>query len=353
MTTLYAISENGLKQVQRTTLKNEAMLEDWIFEDPSIMGLDVLIIGRQVTTYNQGRIDILAMERSGDLVIIELKRDRTPRDVVAQTLDYASWVADLNAKEIHDIAQHKLGRPLEETYKERFDAPLPDNLNGDHSMIIVASEFDASSKRIVEYLAKHHGLKINSTFFAVFEKNEERFLAAEWLMDQQEVVERAEMKTKAPWTGYYYVNAGDRHGYRSWEDMRNYGFIAAGGGPKYSQPLEKLCKGDALYAYFPEKGYVGFGIVTAARVMARNFKLADGRSLMEIESELDDDNLLNADRVNDPNMCEYLVAVEWKNAVSKDEARTFQNAFSNPNIVCKLRDTRTLEFLAREFGTVN
>ena len=37
------------------------------------------------------------------LVLIELKRDRTPRDVVAQALDYASWVEELQAEDIAAI----------------------------------------------------------------------------------------------------------------------------------------------------------------------------------------------------------------------------------------------------------
>lgn len=43
----------------------------------------------------------LAVSREGDLTVIELKRDRTPRDVVAQILDYATWVATLGTKQIH------------------------------------------------------------------------------------------------------------------------------------------------------------------------------------------------------------------------------------------------------------
>ena len=42
-----------------------------------------------------GRIDLLAIAPDASLVLIDLKRDRTPREVVAQALDYASWVEQL------------------------------------------------------------------------------------------------------------------------------------------------------------------------------------------------------------------------------------------------------------------
>ena len=178
MTTLFKVSSGELVQVERKSLASEETLENWIAKDPSIIGLDVLILGRQVVTDFNARIDILAIDREGDITIIELKRDRTPREVVAQILDYASWIAGLTTKRIHEIAIHKLGRRLEDAFRERFDTPLPENLNDSHTMLIVASEFDASSKRIVEYLAQTHDVSINTAFFNVFEENGQQEVAA-------------------------------------------------------------------------------------------------------------------------------------------------------------------------------
>jgi len=85
------------------------------------------------------------------------------------------------------------------------------------------SNWLVSSKRIVEYLAEEHGLNINTAFFNVFEQNGEQLLAIDWLMDQQEVVERSESREKLPWSGYYYVNPGHDPSVRIWEDMRKFG----------------------------------------------------------------------------------------------------------------------------------
>ncbi len=89
--------QNGsqLKHVEGSTLDLEERLEDWIEEDISMLSEDLLVIGRQLTTDFGGKIDILCIDRIGDLAIVELKRDKTPRDITAQTLDYASWVKDL------------------------------------------------------------------------------------------------------------------------------------------------------------------------------------------------------------------------------------------------------------------
>ena len=59
------------------------------------MGEDLLLLGQQVATAYGHAIDILALDRDGNLVLLELKPGRTPRDVVAQVLDYASWAHGL------------------------------------------------------------------------------------------------------------------------------------------------------------------------------------------------------------------------------------------------------------------
>jgi len=274
-----------------------------------------------------------------------LKRDKTPRDIVAQILDYASWVSALSTKRIHEIASDKLGQRLETAFREKFDAPLPETLNGSHNMVIVASEFDASSKRIVEYLAEQHGIGINTAFFNVFEENGEQLLATDWLMDQQEVVERAVSRKSLPWTGYYYVNAG-HDDVRDWEDMREFGFIAAGYGRFHSKRLEQLNEGDPVYIYQKGHGYIGYGIVRSPSVMSKDFKVSDGRSLDEVSLRKpqilhDPDDVDNSD---------YLVGIDWKKTFPLSEAKTFTGAFANQNVVCKLRAPATLDFLAKVFN---
>jgi RecB family endonuclease NucS len=82
---------------------SEQKLEEMIVSDPRILSTEWLPIGRQESTNHGGRIDLLAIAPDGSLVLIELKRDRAPREIVAQALDYASWVEDLTAEKIVQI----------------------------------------------------------------------------------------------------------------------------------------------------------------------------------------------------------------------------------------------------------
>ncbi len=53
---------------------------------------------------------------------------------------------------------------------------------------------------------------------------------------------------------------------------------------------------------------------------------------------------------NDQTNCEWVVGVKWKKVLSREKPKTFPGAFAKQNIVCKLRDQRTLDFLRREFS---
>src|SRR5690348_8396021 len=86
---------NALHRLDKSRLESEAILESWIAEHPDLLGHDLLVFGRQVRTAYGGIIDLLALDSDGRVHVIELKRDETPREIVAQALDYASWVVGI------------------------------------------------------------------------------------------------------------------------------------------------------------------------------------------------------------------------------------------------------------------
>ncbi len=69
------------------------------------------------------------MDENGDLVVIELKRDKTPRDISAQVLDYASWVKSLTADKIQEIAEKYCKPSLVEAYQAKFNHEMPTSFN--------------------------------------------------------------------------------------------------------------------------------------------------------------------------------------------------------------------------------
>ena len=149
------VSDDELRVIPSDRIDLEERLEAWLASDISVLNRNLLVIGRQVDTDFGGKIDLLCLDGAGDTVVVELKRGQTPREVTAQALDYASWVRDLSAERLTEIADSFLGKPdsLASAFQERFRAPLPEELNQNHRSLIVAESMDASTRRIVRYLS--------------------------------------------------------------------------------------------------------------------------------------------------------------------------------------------------------
>ncbi len=95
-TSLCKISNNNLVSLTATSLgSRESALQQWIWDDPSLLGEPLALLGREVRTAYNKKIDLLAIDEHKNVCVVELKRDKTPRDVIAQALDYASWIAEL------------------------------------------------------------------------------------------------------------------------------------------------------------------------------------------------------------------------------------------------------------------
>ncbi len=184
------VQEDTLKEIPKAKLDTEGRIEKWVEQDISILSDNLLVIGRQVGTDFGGIIDILCIDQNGDLVIVELKRDKTPREVAAQTLDYASWVQGLLPDRLTEIANSYLNDKgtLEEVFKKKFNVDFPEILNESHGMLIVASEIDASTERIIKYLNQSYGVRINVATFKFFRNEEDKeFLARLFLVEPNEM----------------------------------------------------------------------------------------------------------------------------------------------------------------------
>jgi len=322
------------------TLQNEQQLEDMIVSAPEILSREWMLIGRQEPTGLGGRIDLLAIAPDASLVLIELKRNRTPREIVAQALDYASWVEALTADKIVQIYQRfSKGGNLGEAFQKRFGAELDEeNLNKSHQILLVAAELDHSTERIIGYL-NQRDVAINVLFFQVFQHGAEQILSRAWFIDPGETqanVASAASKLqgeKEPWNGEYYVSFGGLSG-RSWEDARRYGFISGGGGSWYSQTLKLLSPGDRVWVNIPKTGYVGVGRVKETVQPVNEFRVetdAGERPCLEVLQHADN----YCQHAHDPEKAEYFVRVDWLETVSTREAFWEVGLFGNQNTVCQ------------------
>lgn len=352
---LWRADGDRLSRIVPTAIGLESQLETFIESDPGILGEQLLIIGRQVPTDHGGFIDLLALDATASVHVIELKRDKTPRDVTAQTLDYGSWVASLGRADIQSIFEkHTSGAVLEEAFAEHFDETLPDEVNGAQTLTIVAARVDPATERIVRFLNEGFGVPINVVFFRHFEDNGAVYLARTWLVEHEastaQLKTAGKPRTREVWNGHdWYVAFGDVRDGRSWVDARRYGFVSGGGGEWYSRTLRNLPIGARIFVHIPKEGYVGVGTVSGeARRFDESEVEHDGRPTRLADLPLEGHYRHEGDIEVDS--AEWVVPVDWDHTVSREDAVWKAGMFANQNTAARLRQQFTIEQVTAAFG---
>lgn len=355
-TGIWRIDGGTPQRLAAARMPSEAELESHLEADPSLLGERLLIIGRQVRTPYGKIIDLLGIDAEGNLHVLELKRDRTPRDVVAQALDYGAWVSTLEHDQVIELANsHLSADAFEGEFSDTFGISVPDELNGELRMLIVATELDPASERIVNYL-REFDVPLNVAFFTYLEDGERRYLARSWLASEDPDAatsspDRPRRGKRAEWNGkdwflsFGHVEGGDRN----WEDGLRYGFVSAGGGEWYSRSLTTVPVGARVNVHIPGRGYVAVGEVTGPAAPVEEGTLeVDGQSVPFARIPMHGRYSHGATAVAE-GRGEYFLPVRWIDARPVEEAYWEKGMFANQNSACKLRQQFTLERLASHF----
>lgn len=141
-------------------------LQEWIANEPNIFNEELLIIQKEFDGFDntQERLDLLALDKDGNLVLIENKLDDTGRDVTWQALKYASYCSTLKNEQIKDVFQKYLGleKNAEELIanflnKKSFDEV---DLNNEQRIILVSGSYRKEVTSTVLWLRNKYLLNI-------------------------------------------------------------------------------------------------------------------------------------------------------------------------------------------------
>ena len=151
-------------------LKERSDLQEWIVNNPFMLGEELLIIQKEFDGFNETneRLDLLALDKLGNLVVIENKLDDSGKNVVWQSLKYASYCSSLKKDDIKVIYQQYLNKIGS---KENAEELITDFLNKadfneiqlnqdlTQRIILVAREFRKEVTNTVIW-ARKYGMKI-------------------------------------------------------------------------------------------------------------------------------------------------------------------------------------------------
>lgn len=163
----WEIIDGELKPIDITLEENQRKeredLEKWILTNPAILGRDIALIGEQVQT-KSGFMDFLGIDVNGNTVIIELKRNKLPREVISQAIDYASDVSNWDIDKLGEICRSFNSKSLEDYLGESFDEIKLEDIviNNNQRLIIVGFGIEEATSRMIEWLSTNYNVSVNA-----------------------------------------------------------------------------------------------------------------------------------------------------------------------------------------------
>jgi hypothetical protein len=199
---MYIINKqtNRIEKIESTTFKHLGFrerenLQEWIANNPSCLNEDILIIQKEFDGFNDTneRLDLLAVDKQGNLVIIENKLDDTGKDVTWQVIKYASYCATLNSTQIVAIfSQYLLKIGSDESAEELLTEFLETedfreklNIGNSQRIMLIAGEFRKEVTSSVLWLM-NYGLRIQCFKTTPFRLGEQLFLNMEQIIPIKE-----------------------------------------------------------------------------------------------------------------------------------------------------------------------
>ena len=162
-------------------LASERRLEDILVANPNLLIEGMTLVGRQTPTEG-GPLDLLGVDpEDGKLVVFELKRGELLRDAVAQIIDYASDLDNMDIEDLAGLITKESGKrgiaKIEDFigwYSESFDQL--ESLKPPR-MFLVGLGADDRTERMVRFLAQNSGMDISLLTFHAFNYSGTTFLA--------------------------------------------------------------------------------------------------------------------------------------------------------------------------------
>ena len=175
-------------------------LQEWLENTPTAFGEDdeLLFIQKEFDGFDdtRERLDLLAIDKQGDLVIIENKLDDSGRDVTWQVLKYASYCSSLTTPQIRDIYQSYLDKKgCSENAESNISEFLDINdfediqLNNNQRIILVSGSYRKEVTSTVLWLLQKYKLKIQCFKATPYSFEGQIFLNIEQIIPVHEVEE--------------------------------------------------------------------------------------------------------------------------------------------------------------------
>ena len=163
-TKIWAVEGTSATPLNTTNqMESEGLLEDILTANPDMLEEGLQLVGRQTSTVG-GPLDLLGVDNYGKLVVFELKRGTLNREAVAQVIDYASSLNEMDSSSLFSHIAERSGnlgiQKIDDfggwynTLQENSDLPDEDTESlTPPRIVLVGLGVDDTTERMVKYMA--------------------------------------------------------------------------------------------------------------------------------------------------------------------------------------------------------
>lgn len=371
----YEVGQGRLNRISRVSLASVQMQERrdvqaLLREQLPELIPDLLVIAEEFGEWDDSkrRIDLLAIDRNANLVVIELKRGDTGSHMELQAIRYAAMVSTITFEQAADTYEALLRRNGKSGGREQmleflgWSEPNEDEFANDVKIVLFSEDYSRELTTSILWL-NTRGLDITCFRVGAYKIDQRILLDFQQIIPLKEAEDyqvkvrnkqqeaQSARRERVPWNGEFYANYGDND-YRSWDDARQYGFISAGGGEWFSRTLRLLEQGQRVWVNRPGMGYLGVGIIESDPIPAKEFMVetASGpRRYLDV-GRVHSDMKAHAE---DPERTDKFVRIRWLATVPESAAVREPGFFGNQNSAAKPTAASwlfTVEKLKQAFG---
>jgi hypothetical protein len=254
--------------------------------------------------------DVLALDTSGNLIIIEIKRDWSNRKTIGQLLEYAAKFKDVGyerlAEEVKKYDKWEEGELYDRFLDFADDKEFPrKDIGKNQRVMIVAPDSDSGLKKIIDWL-KDYGVPVEFVPFHIYtdKKSIPKLFMIDGVTSSPETPEVSEKKEE--WAGHWIFNTNESYGPGAYKRMFENNVAAIYGYDDGPKRLEGAEDGDTIMAYVNKQGLRALGTIKDSEA-----KSGKGIFLDEAENQQPE---------------EYHLEVEWEIILPEEKALTVSQA---------------------------
>ncbi|TGL19727.1 hypothetical protein EHQ47_16660 [Leptospira bourretii] len=275
---IFEIENEKFKSMESYSIDRELRLENLISDNENsnlinyrIFAEDLLIIGTEIRTKEKKRADIVCLDKFGNIVIVELKKDQAKLGVETQALQYLSDLSKYRGQQLINrfstSFKNRTNENLEDCINSFLENSIEINsLNQSQSIILVARSFDQSLFSMGEWLSSK-GIPFKCIKYQIYQINDKEYIsfsvAFDQLSDKSRKLKFLDQDFRNPNAYWFNIGSSDQI---NWDLMIQKEFISAGFDGRLDdrgyQILNSFIPGDIIVGFSSQKGIVGLASIT-------------------------------------------------------------------------------------------